>query len=155
MESFKAFSLVFSCLGCSVSLSICSASFLIRSLSFFTSKISLSSRFVLSSICFVRSSICFIRHSLCSLRCSSSGSRRQLSVAPKWRALLHAPSKNCRHRGSDERDAPLLLDVDGTPGDGEVVIGRKEGDQAEGKAAAGLGETEAVETKERSAPWAR
>jgi hypothetical protein len=49
----------------------------------------------------------------------------------------------------------LLRDGEGTPGDGEVVIGRKESDQAEGTAAAGLGETESVETKERRAPWAR
>ena len=54
--------------------------------------------------------------------------------------------KNDRHRGSDERDAPLLGDGDGAPGDGEVVIGGKQGDQAEGKATDGLGETEAVET---------
>jgi hypothetical protein len=53
--------------------------------------------------------------------------------------------KNCRHRGSDEGDAPLLGDGDVAPGEGEVVIGGKEGDQAEGEAADGLGETEAIE----------
>ena len=41
--------------------------------------------------------------------------------------------------------APLLGDGDVAPGDGEVVIGGKQGDQAEGEAADGLGETEAIE----------
>ena len=59
--------------------------------------------------------------------------------------MLHAPCKNDRHRGSDEGDAPLLVDWDVAPGDGEVVIGGKEGDQAEGEATDGLGETEAIE----------
>ena len=40
----------------------------------------------------------------------------------------------------------MLRDGDVAPGDGEVVIGGEEGDQAEGEAADGLGETEAVET---------
>jgi hypothetical protein len=53
---------------------------------------------------------------------------------------------NDRHRGSDERDAPLLGDGDGAPGDGEVGIGGEQGDQAKSKATDGLGETEAVET---------
>jgi hypothetical protein len=39
--------------------------------------------------------------------------------------------KNNRHRGSDEGDAPLLLEVEGAPGEGDVVIGREEGNQAE------------------------
>jgi hypothetical protein len=34
-----------------------------------------------------------------------------------------------RQRGSDEADAPLLLEREGTAGDGDVVIGGKEGDQ--------------------------
>jgi hypothetical protein len=57
--------------------------------------------------------------------------------------------KNDRHRGSDEGDAPLLGDGDVAPGEGEVVIGGEEGDQAEGKASEGLGEPEAVEAKPR------
>jgi hypothetical protein len=57
--------------------------------------------------------------------------------------------KNDRHRGSDEGDAPLLVDGEFAPGDGEVVIGGKQGDQAEGEAADGLGETEAIETGPR------
>ena len=40
----------------------------------------------------------------------------------------------------------MLGDGDGAPGDGEVVIGGKQGDQAEGKATDGLGEAEPIET---------
>ena len=40
----------------------------------------------------------------------------------------------------------MLGDGEETPGDVEVVIGGEEGDQAEGKAADGLGEAEPVET---------
>jgi hypothetical protein len=57
--------------------------------------------------------------------------------------------KNDRHRGSDEGDAPLLGDGEVAPGDGEVVIGGEEGDQAKSKATDGLGEAEAVETEAR------
>ena len=39
----------------------------------------------------------------------------------------------------------MLGDGDVAPGEGEVVRGGEEGDQAEGKAADGLGETEAIE----------
>jgi hypothetical protein len=53
--------------------------------------------------------------------------------------------KNDRHRGSDEGNAPLLGDGDVAPGEGEVVIGGEQGDQAEGEAADGLGEAEAIE----------
>jgi len=42
-------------------------------------------------------------------------------------------------------DGPLLVDWDVAPGDGEVVIGGKQGDQAEGEATDGLGEAEAIE----------
>jgi hypothetical protein len=52
---------------------------------------------------------------------------------------------NDRHRSSDEGNAPLLGDGDVAPGEGEVVIGGEQGDQAEGEAADGLGETEAIE----------
>jgi hypothetical protein len=55
--------------------------------------------------------------------------------------------KNDRHRDSDEGNAPLLGDGDVAPGDGEVVTGGEEGDQAKGKATNGLGEAEAVETE--------
>ena len=40
----------------------------------------------------------------------------------------------------------MLVDGDVAPGEGEVVIGGKEGDQAKGKAADGLGETKPVKT---------
>ncbi len=53
--------------------------------------------------------------------------------------------KNCRHRGSDEGNAPLLSDAEVVAGEGDVVIGGKEGDQAEGKPADGLGDTEAIQ----------
>jgi hypothetical protein len=43
----------------------------------------------------------------------------------------------------------LLGDGDVAPGEGEVVIGGEEGDQAKGKAAEGLGEPEAVKAKPR------
>ena len=69
-----------------------------------------------------------------------------MSVAPKWRAVLHAPSKNCRHRGSDEGDSPLLLEGDVAAGECDVVIGGEQGDQAEDETADGLGQTEPVET---------
>jgi hypothetical protein len=70
-----------------------------------------------------------------------------LSVAPEWRAVLHAPSKNCRQRGSDERDSPLLLELEGAAGDGDVVIGGKQGDQAEGDAAEHLEHTQAIKAQ--------
>ena len=41
----------------------------------------------------------------------------------------------------------MLGDGDVAPGDGEVVIGGEKGDQAEGKATDGLGETEPVESE--------
>ena len=57
-----------------------------------------------------------------------------MSVAPKWRAVLHATSKNCRQRGSDETDSPLLLEPEDAAEDGDVVIGGEQGNQAEGDA---------------------
>jgi hypothetical protein len=46
--------------------------------------------------------------------------------------------KNDRHRGSDAGDSPLLLDWDAAAGEGDVVIGRKQGDEAEDQSANGL-----------------
>jgi hypothetical protein len=43
-----------------------------------------------------------ISFSSCILRCSAAGSRRQLSVAPKWRAVLHDADKNERKGDNDE-----------------------------------------------------
>jgi hypothetical protein len=41
----------------------------------------------------------------------------------------------------------LLLEADAVAGEGDVVIGRKQGDQAENETTNGLGETEPVETE--------
>ena len=41
----------------------------------------------------------------------------------------------------------MLRDGDVAPGDGEVVIGGEEGDQAKSEATDGLGETEPIETE--------
>jgi hypothetical protein len=53
--------------------------------------------------------------------------------------------KNCRHRGKDEKGSPLLLQRDGGAGEGDVVIGGEQGDQAEHEAADGLQEAKAIE----------
>jgi hypothetical protein len=122
--AFSCLSLAFSRLSCSVSLSIC---------------------FVLSSICFVLFSICFIRSSaslsfclerclICSISSSISRTGRQLRV-----------DKNCRHRGKDEGDAPLLLEADAAAEGGDVVIGGKECDQAKDHSPAGLDGTEVIQ----------
>jgi hypothetical protein len=52
---------------------------------------------------------------------------------------------NCRQRGSDENDSPLLLELEGAAEDVDMVIGGKEGDQAEGDAAEHLEHAEAIE----------
>ena len=41
----------------------------------------------------------------------------------------------------------MLVDGDVAPGEGEVVIGGEEGDQAKSKATNGLGEAEPIETE--------
>ena len=43
----------------------------------------------------------------------------------------------------------MLLELEGAAVEGDVVIGGEESDQAEGDAAEGLGEPEAVEAKPR------
>jgi hypothetical protein len=53
--------------------------------------------------------------------------------------------KNCRHRGNDEKDSPLLLETDAAAEGGDVVIGRKECDQAENQTATGLDGTEVIQ----------
>jgi hypothetical protein len=53
--------------------------------------------------------------------------------------------KNCRHRGSDEKDSPLLLEIDAAAEGGDVVIGRKESDQAKDHPPAGLDGTEVIQ----------
>jgi hypothetical protein len=55
--------------------------------------------------------------------------------------------KNCRHRGKDEKDSPLLLELEAAAGEGDVVIRREQGDQAEDETSDGLGGAEAVEAR--------
>ena len=76
-----------------------------------------------------------------------------MSVAPKWRAVLHAPSKNCRQRGNDERDALLLLELEGAAEEGDMVIGGEEGDQAEGDASEHLEHTQAIQAQPAAGRW--
>jgi hypothetical protein len=59
--------------------------------------------------------------------------------------------KNERQRGSDEPDAPLLLQGDGAIGDGDVVIGGKQSDQGDDGAASGFQQALAIKTQ----PWGR
>jgi hypothetical protein len=54
---------------------------------------------------------------------------------------------NCRQRGSDERNSPLLLELEGAAEEGDVVIGGKQGDQAEGDGAEHLEHAEVVEAQ--------
>ena len=75
------------------------------------------------SICSVSLSICSISLLKASMRVSKSGSRRQLSI-----------DNHCRHRGSDENDAPLLLERDAAAGEGDVVIGGEQGNQPDDQA---------------------
>jgi hypothetical protein len=58
---------------------------------------------------------------------------------------LHEFDNHCRHRGSDEGDAPLLVELEGAPAEGDVVIGGKKSDQAEGEATDGLRQPQAIE----------
>jgi len=57
--------------------------------------------------------------SSCILRCSAAGSRRQLSIR-----------KNERKGESDKPDAPLLLERESSFWEVDVVIGRKQSNQA-------------------------
>jgi hypothetical protein len=85
------------------------------------------------SLAFSRLS-CSVSFLICSVSSSIPRTGRQLRV-----------DKNDRHRGSDEGDAPLLLEADVVAGEGDVVIGGKQGDQAEDQAAAGLEGTEVIQ----------
>jgi hypothetical protein len=71
---------------------------------------------------------------ICSISRSISRTGRQLRV-----------DKNDRHRGSDEGDAPLLLEADAAAEGGDVVIGGKECDQAKDHPPAGLDGTEVIQ----------
>jgi hypothetical protein len=57
---------------------------------------------------------CSVSFLICSISISISRTGRQFSI-----------DKYCRHRGSDEGDAPLLLEADAAAEDGDVVIGRE------------------------------
>ena len=131
IKALKALSLAFSRLSCSVSLSICFVLASICSLSLLTRKISLSISFIR---CSASLSFCFERCLICSISSSISRTGRQLRV-----------DKNCRHRGSDEGDAPLLLEADAAAEGGDVVIGGKESDQADAQTATGLDGTELIQ----------
>ena len=77
-----------------------------------------------------------ISFSSCILRCSAAGSRRQLSIR-----------KNERKGDSDEPDAPLLLEQELTLGEGDVVIGGEERDQANNSANKGFQQGLAIEAR--------
>jgi hypothetical protein len=64
-------------------------------------------------------SSCSVSLSSCFSRISRAGSRRQLSI-----------DKNERNRDNDEPDTPLLLDRELAVGEGDVVIGREQSNQA-------------------------
>lgn len=83
-----------------------------NALSFFSCSISFS-------ICPLPFFSCSISLSSCFSRISLAGSRRQLSIR-----------KNERKGDSDEPDAPLLLERQLALGEGDVVIGGEECDQA-------------------------
>ena len=70
------------------------------------------------------------------LRCSATGSRRQLSIR-----------NNERKGDNDEPDAPLLLDRELAVGEGDVVIGRKQSNQANNTANNGFQQGFSIKTK--------
>ena len=78
------------------------------------------------------------------MRLSKSGSRRQLSI-----------DKNCRQRGSDANDSPLLLEREAAAEEADVVIGGEQGNQADGEAAEGLEDAEAIEAWPAEGCWDR
>jgi hypothetical protein len=86
-----------------------------------------------------------ISFSSCILRCSAAGSRRQLSIAPKWRAVLHDADKNERKGDNDEPHPPLLLERELAVGEVDVVIGRKQSNQANDIANKGFKQGFAIE----------
>ena len=84
--------------------------------------------------CSISLSSCFVLRSERSICISTTGSRRQLSIC-----------KNERKGDSDEPDAPLLLERELTVGEGDVVIGGEERDQANNSANKGFQQGFAVE----------
>ena len=79
-------------------------------------------------------SSCFVLCSERSICISTTGSRRQLSIR-----------KNERKGGSDEPDTPLLLEWELTVGEVDVVIGRKQSNQANNTADKGFQQGLAIE----------
>ena len=77
---------------------------------------------------------CSMSLSSCFSRISLAGSRRQLSIR-----------KNERKGDNDEPDAPLLLERELAVGEGDVVIGREERDQANNSANKGFQQGFAIE----------
>jgi hypothetical protein len=134
--ALSVLSLAFSRLSCSVSFLIRSVSLLIRSVSLLICSVSLL-------ICSVSFLICSISIAIFADSCLNSLVLRSISRTGRQFSI----DKNDRHGGSDEGDAPLLLDVEGAAGEGDVVIGRKESDQANGQAAEGLGEAKTIQSK--------
>jgi len=97
---------------------------------------------------------------------SVSGLLRQLSVAPKWRAVLHESIKNERKGESDEPDAPLLLEGEDVAREVDVVIRGEDRNEGNHKAsdsfkhswrvdreAAGLGLHRRTGHQSRSPEW--
>jgi hypothetical protein len=80
--------------------------------------------------------------SSCLSRISLAGSRRQLSIR-----------KNERKGESDEPDAPLLGEGENSAWEGDVVIGRKESDQANDTANDGLQQSFAIEPQPPPGRW--
>jgi hypothetical protein len=57
--------------------------------------------------------------------------------------------KKERHRGSDAGDSPLLGELEGAAGEGDVVIGGEEGNQGKNHPSERLGDPEAIQAR----PW--
>jgi hypothetical protein len=98
------------------------------------------------SICFIRCSaslsFCLERCLICSISSSIPRTGRQLRI-----------DNHCRHRGSDEGDAPLLLEADTAAEGGDVVIRGKECDQAKDHSPTGLDGTEVIQTGPGALWW--
>jgi hypothetical protein len=98
------------------------------------------------SICFIRCSaslsFCLERCLICSISSSIPRTGRQLRI-----------DNHCRHRGSDEGDAPLLLEADTAAEGGDVVIRGKECDQAKDHPPTGLDGTEVIQTGPGALWW--
>ena len=87
-------------------------------------------------------SSCFVLCSERSICISTTGSRRQLSIR-----------KNERKGGSDEPDTPLLLERELAVGEVDVVIGRKQSNQANNTANDGFQDCLAVEPQPPPGQW--